>query len=64
MLRVASSGGRSARAAHRDSATSEQVGVDAANRLVNIDGATAIVAHWAAASPSPRRRALRFQTEW
>jgi len=36
-------GGRSLVLAHRDSATSEQVGVDAASRLVNIDGATAIV---------------------
>lgn len=36
-------GGRLLVAAHRDSATSEQVGVDAANKLVNIDGAVAIV---------------------
>lgn len=36
-------GGRSIVLAHRDSATSEQVGVDAANRLVNVDGVVAIV---------------------
>lgn len=36
-------GGRSIVLAHRDSATNPQVGVDAANKLVNIDGATAIV---------------------
>lgn len=35
--------GRSLVIAHRDDGTAEQVGVDAANRLVNIDGATAIV---------------------
>lgn len=36
-------GGRLLVAAHRDAATSEQVGVDAASKLVNIDGAVAIV---------------------
>jgi len=36
-------GGRSLVIAHRDDGTSEQVGVDAASKLVNIDGATAIV---------------------
>lgn len=36
-------GGRSLVLAHRDSATSEQVGVDAASKLVHIDGAAAIV---------------------
>lgn len=36
-------GGRSLVLAHRDDGTSEQIGVDAASRLVNIDGATSIV---------------------
>lgn len=36
-------GGRLLVMAHRDTATNPQVGVDAASKLVNIDGATAIV---------------------
>lgn len=35
--------GRSLVLAHRDDATTQQIGVDAASRLVNIDGATSIV---------------------